>query len=554
MRAFQARHGLPTDELSAWELMLSEASNNAVKYALPEHRSAPWTLEVTITPGTVIARVGDHTAGFEMPDTAPFPDFTAENGRGLPIIFSLSSRRRYDRHPDGNFFTIERPLPSPPHLAQSDPATEAILDSMTEELAAAYESLAAIFRFTSEIARPGSDQNFAASCLHELLPATGADWFVFRSLVARPPCLKLVASSHDSGAAALDELPLADDPASATSLECQAALTNHDVWFGADGTPVPPSDPLLSLGSPLSGVVHPVFVGGHLFGVMAIGFLAPSAAFTAGQVNIIHTFADFLGIQLHNARAQEETLKSRLVTRELEIASNIQRSLLPTSLPNPQGYSLWGSSLSAQQVGGDFYDAIELPGGILLTIADVMGKGVPAAMFAAIFRSQLRARPDLASRPAEFMSWLNHVLFPDLDRVDMFITGQLVWLDAARQTITVASAGHCPALLADGTTVREIAPDGLPLGIFADSVYEQSTEPFGSHCRLLMYTDGITEARDPSGEDFGAARLCDWVARMPANAEVACQELREMVLAHQQNLAASDDITLVALTARPTFP
>jgi len=220
-REFLERHAVPEEELNKWELVLSEAGNNAVNYARPEARHLPWSIELAIWPSSVVARVGDHTPGFALPAEAPFPGVDAENGRGLPIIFSLSARRRYDCHADGNVFTIERDLAAVPRILLADPVTEATLDSMTEELASAYESLAAIFRFTTEIARSSKDQGFASSCLQELLPVAGADWFVFRTAETNPSRLGAIACS---GELQLPDLPLPADPSPVDSLEIDEPL------------------------------------------------------------------------------------------------------------------------------------------------------------------------------------------------------------------------------------------------------------------------------------------------------------------------------------------
>src|ERR1035441_7130378 len=116
----------------------------------------------------------------------------------------------------------------------------------------------------------------------------------------------------------------------------------------------------------------------------------------AAQVNLLHTFVDFLAIQMLNARLLDERTATRVTRRELEIAAEIQRSLLPAQLPSCLPFALAAACQSALQVGGDFYDVI--PAGesaVLLVIADVMGKGVPAALFAAVLRTTIRSMPQL---------------------------------------------------------------------------------------------------------------------------------------------------------------
>ena len=287
-------------------------------------------------------------------------------------------------------------------------------------------------------------------------------------------------------------------------------------------------------------------------GVLTVGRVPKRGAFTAGQINIVHTFADFLGIQLRNARTMEENLRGRLVTRELEIAANIQRSLLPDKLPKPPGFRLSGYSQSASKVGGDFYDALELKdGSIMLVMADVMGKGVPAAMFAAIFRSHLRARPDLAARPGDFMKWLNSVLYNDLDRVEMFVTAQLVHLDWRTRELRLATAGHCPALLAaTGTAVQEIVAEGPPLGIDLRATFDATSVILPAEARLMMFTDGLVDARNAEDDFFGMERVKQWLqasAEMRESVRGAKDRLVRAVEQFRGETPASDDITLLIL-------
>jgi serine phosphatase RsbU (regulator of sigma subunit) len=247
-------------------------------------------------------------------------------------------------------------------------------------------------------------------------------------------------------------------------------------------------------------------------------------------------------------------VRTRVVSRELEIAKQIQRSLLPKTIPNLPGLELAGYCQSAHQVGGDFYDVLKVrEDAVLLVIADVMGKGVPAAMFAAILRSLLRATPEWMDQPATLLSRVNRLMFEELSAVDMFITAQLVFVDAKNRKITAASAGHCPGLLAmdERGAIISIAPDGLPLGIEPDTAFSSHTENLDRPCRLLLYTDGLTEARNPHGEFFGQDRLMKWLRKSALkniNAEALAQDLAEYLTQFQSSAAQTDDQTFLILS------
>ncbi|MBI3191688.1 MAG: SpoIIE family protein phosphatase [Pedosphaera parvula] len=125
---------------------------------------------------------------------------------------------------------------------------------------------------------------------------------------------------------------------------------------------------------------------------------------------MVRTFADFLAIQIATARMQEEQMNLRLVMHELSIARNIQRALLPKTLPQPPRFGLAGFCESAREVGGDFYDVVELTSdSLLLVIADVMGKGIPAAMFAATLRTLVRSMSRQAPHPGRLLAQMNRL-------------------------------------------------------------------------------------------------------------------------------------------------
>ncbi len=561
LRSFLEQQGLNGPDLDAWELITSEAGNNAVEHTPPAALDRPIELALRVTPSDAELVVVDHTPGFDLPDNPQLPDDPlSESGRGLFLMRTLSDSVRYLRARDENMMIIRRRRSSPatpaPDAGESVEMAvlETTIHTMTEELAASYESLSAIFRFTAELNRGSINAEFTERWLHELRQIVTADWFVLR--LADPAGTQLVVSQCSRPDAGLASLPLRNPAPNDSSIERHAALSRQDVWFDA-ANPVQPDDPLHLFGNPASGLAHPLYVNTELVGVVSVGRFTRQHPFTAGQVNIIHTFADFLGIQLRNARIQEEHLRTRLVTRELEIAATIQRSLLPVRLPEPDGFRLAGFCESASKVGGDYFDAVQVPNaGLLLVIADVMGKGVPAAMFAAIFRSHVHARPDLAIRPGEFLTWLNRALYPDLDRVEMFVTAQVVFLDQNTRTVRIASAGHCPLLVRDAIgEISEINADGPPLGIDADLEFGEHSLSVEAGMRFLMYTDGLIEARNPAGDLLGLDRLKSWFGSRDLDfAPVAQIESGLVRLARdfQGSAPAADDLTFVVMADDPT--
>ena len=207
-RAFLAGHGLPDTDLAAWELMLTEAGNNAVLHAGPEGLRLPVALRVALSGDRVIARVHDHTPGFVWPDNPALPADDAESGRGLFLLATLSSFRSYSRSPEGNVLTLERPItrdaePEVVRLAHRLAESERTLQRMTEELFACYESLTAIFTLSAASRQTSSLAEFGAQLLQRLTTVTGSDCAVLR--MADPDGAELLTVA---AVGALDTSPL----------------------------------------------------------------------------------------------------------------------------------------------------------------------------------------------------------------------------------------------------------------------------------------------------------------------------------------------------------
>ncbi len=558
IRQFLAEQGCDEAELNACELALVEACNNAVKYAPPAATTLPIVVDCHCDASRIELRVKDHTAGFDWPEQPTLPDSESESGRGIFLMRALMDEANYYRAKGENELVLAKQRVSIPSPAASASDNDRIINEMVEELSSCYESLSAIFRYSTAQPNIGNLNEFAQRLLTDLLHITGADWYLLRLAPRGESRLETFAVSEPGVVAA----PLFVDGTSGFSVEREAAKSRHVVWFDAQH-PLRPEDPLASLRPGASGLVHPIFTGENLIGTLTLtkpvanpanSSLPADLVFTAGQTNVVGTFAEFFAIQVVNARFQEERVASRLVAHELEIANNIQQSLLPRELPSVPGFHLAAACRSAHQVGGDFYDVLRVSEHeLLLVIADVMGKGVPAAMFAAILRTMVRAAPELAHQPAALLARVNRLLFDELSGVDMFITAQLGYFNALHSQLTVASAGHCPMLVASGleAEVRPVSPEGMPLGILPDTTFANELVQLGPQCRVIFYTDGLPEALDAQGERFGQDRLVEWfqaAARDRLRAEQLKQSLTATLSRFQSNMVLNDDQTFLIMS------
>ena len=222
--------------------------------------------------------------------------------------------------------------------------------------------------------------------------------------------------------------------------------------------------------------------------------------------------------------------------RELESVAAAQRMLLPARLPEVPGVDLAVAYRPARQAGGDLYDFIPLPGGRLgLFIADVTGHGAAAALLAAVVHGMVRACPHAGS-PADLLAFVNDRLTAgDRDWRGRFVTAFYGVYDPATRTLTYANAGHPSPLLLSGGDAQSRPLDatgGLPLGIEPDLPFATGTASLRPGDVLVLYTDGVTEARDPDDEEwFGVGRLEDAVCRGRATADTVASRIVESVKA-----------------------
>lgn len=558
VREWLGERGVGERDAASWELVLAEAGNNAVEHTTVVGREKPVRMEVSCSDRVVEARVTDHGPGFDLPDEVALPDLESEGGRGLFLIQSLTDRCEYFRGKTGNVLVVSRarsdgdmvgPGPTEEMLRQRLAEAERALSDMTEELSSNYESLVAVFRYSGELGMSTNLLDFSQRILRDLMTLTGADGLVFRMAGSEHGTLETFLSLPTGGLWGGETVSMANI---SSSIEAHAASCCEDVWFGVE-RPLGGRDPLANRGELMTGLCHPFFVAGQLIGTVTLGYTAKDPKLTAAKVNLLHTFVDFLGIHIVNARLLDERTRARVMHRELEIAANIQQSLLPSHVSVPLPFSVAGTSRSARHVGGDLYDIVPSGSeGVLLVVADVMGKGVPAALLAAVFRTAVRSMPQLHNTPGTLLTRLNRVLHEDFSRVDMFATAKVVYLDFAKRSLISASAGHCPLIVcgAGGERMASLDESGLPLGIELDVEYPETRQELRRGGAVLIYTDGLIEARNPAGEMYGEDKLA-WtfqdVLRSTTAAEQAGDELLSRLEDYCGDSAASDDRTLIIL-------
>ncbi|MFZ6030262.1 MAG: SpoIIE family protein phosphatase [Chloroflexota bacterium] len=285
-----------------------------------------------------------------------------------------------------------------------------------------------------------------------------------------------------------------------------------------------------------SGLAVPLVAQDQLVGLMIV-HSTRKLQFSPGEIALLQTFANQAALALQRAGLVEQ-LQAKIVQleaaqaglaakerleHELALARSVQQSMLPHTFPKIPGCRFVAHSEPARQVGGDFYDVIALPDGRLgLVIGDVSDKGMPAALYMAITRSLLRAEAWQTAAPASTLRRLNQLLL-ELTDPGMFVTLFYGVFDPVSRQIKYARAAHNRPLLLRNGQVSELAGQGMPLGTFPDDMLVLSEEQalLGSGDRLLLYTDGLTDAMSPDEQPFGLERLLSFLpccAALPPDA------------------------------------
>ncbi|MES2475525.1 MAG: GAF domain-containing SpoIIE family protein phosphatase [Verrucomicrobiota bacterium] len=324
-------------------------------------------------------------------------------------------------------------------------------------------------------------------------------------------------------------------------------LKSHPAMFDA-ANPYPDN---------VSALLSPLRHANKDLGVLVVARQHADGAFTANDFAVFRSAAEQSSFAIGNARIHREAHEKRAMESELQNAREVQRVLLPQADPVISGFRISGTNVPARIISGDYYDYIhvaEQQFGIV--IADVSGKGVPAGLLMAMCRSALRSYAPGVLSPSVAMAAVNRQLFPDI-REDMFISMAYTILDPQRATLTMARAGHDPALLFRHETgkVELLRSPGLALGIDSGTVFERVTrdleltmEP--GDC-VLFYTDGVKEAVDPNEEEFGMERMSEtFRCAAPLGAEAVLTRMQEELRKFTGDGPQMDDITLVAIEKR----
>ena len=289
-----------------------------------------------------------------------------------------------------------------------------------------------------------------------------------------------------------------------------------------------------------------------MLGVFYLENTLTSDAFRPDRLELLNTLATQAAISVQNARLYAELQQKESFEQELQTARGIQRSFLPRNVPTMEGFQFGVIQEPARMVGGDFYDFIALDRDTLgIVVADVSDKGIPAALGMALARSLLRAEASRRGKPAAVLRTVNlHLL--EINDSGMFITVLYGKLDRRTREFTYVRAGHeLPIQFnAAGEQVDVPLAPGQPLGIFLDPLLDEGTLTIPEGGKLILTTDGVTDAVNQADEPYGEARLVDAIRDgWHLSAQALCDRILAAVTEYQGDSPRFDDLTLMVVQA-----
>jgi serine phosphatase RsbU (regulator of sigma subunit) len=312
-----------------------------------------------------------------------------------------------------------------------------------------------------------------------------------------------------------------------------------------------------------AGLAVPLLAQERLVGVMIVQTSA-RRRFQPGEVALLQTFAHQAALAIQRTglieqlwakielleAAQAELARKERIEHELELARQVQQSMLPRTFPQVAGFRFAARSEPARQVGGDFYDVIRLDADRFgIAIADVSGKGMPAALYMALTRSLLLAESRRDPSPRAVVRSVNTLLM-ELGEPNMFVTLFYGVMDCPARRFTYARAGHDRPLLLRGNSVQVLSGQGMTLGLFESSRWELSEEQITlqpGDC-LVLYTDGLTDVVDPDGTLYDLAQFTALVESLVGlEPEAFCAAIFEHLHAYRRTAEQFDDMTLLTL-------
>jgi len=292
----------------------------------------------------------------------------------------------------------------------------------------------------------------------------------------------------------------------------------------------------------------PMIIKGKMIGILSLFNKKSDSGFNEADQRLLSIIAAQSANVIENSRLFAEEQKLKLIQKEINVASEIQKNLLPHEIPLIEGYDIYAVNIPAWEVGGDYYDFIKISGTkTAIALGDVSGKGLPAAMLMANLQATLRGQLLFSSCVKDCIERSNNLLHKSTDTTK-FVTLFFGILDSEKNTLTFCNAGHNEVILMQDNKKLMLDKGGVPLGCFEDADYVVEEISLNRGSNVVVFSDGITEAMNESEELYGECRLYELVEK---KSDLSSKEMVTEILSDvnkfSTGVSQSDDITLMVI-------
>jgi len=331
--------------------------------------------------------------------------------------------------------------------------------------------------------------------------------------------------------------------------------TKYPVIEPADFKEVFPEDKAANLTSEGIETIVPMMAKGKIVGLLLFGLKHSGSRFSGKDLELLWAAANQAAVSIENARLYKSEVEKQKIERDLDLARKIQQGLLPQCIPDMNGLDICGEMIPAMQVGGDYYDLIQISDSKLFVIVgDVSGKGLSASLYMTKLQTMIKLSCDDNKSPREILVDINRRIYQEMDK-SWFVTITLALFDMNERILKFCRAGHMPILLASNGTVQAYRTQGLGVGIEKGIVFEKSlieeVVELKSGQIFAFFTDGVTEAMNESSELFGDEKLNTILKNKSRyrSSEIV-DEVWQSVETFRGSAEINDDMTMVVVKVK----
>jgi phosphoserine phosphatase RsbU/P len=294
----------------------------------------------------------------------------------------------------------------------------------------------------------------------------------------------------------------------------------------------------------------PIFIKDNLVGSMNFGEKPSGKAYSDEDIDLLKTLASQTAISLENSKLQNEQIHKQKIEEELQIARRIQMGLLPSKIKSIQGLEISGTYIPARVIGGDFYDVIQInEKKLLIVVADVSGKGIPAALYMSKVQAMIQFAAKLFDSPKEILVEVNKQIYEKIERKS-FITSVVALFDLEKMKVKICRAGHNPVIYSDNGNLQLLKNKGMGLGLESNKLFtsylEETEIDIKEDSIFLFYSDGLTEAMNNTRDEYGTERVFDIIGKHNERSlDEMKNDLMDSVNLFRGDAEQNDDITFV---------